>query len=85
MKHRAFRILCVCTFAALIASSSGWVSSQTVSPLDDQLGQLKSTSAASGDTTLKSLGNDLASNASALNKSPGNNPENQNQTNPKET
>jgi hypothetical protein len=79
MKHRTVILLLTCTSAALLAVSTANVWAQSTASLADLLGQLKSTSASSGDSTLKSLGVELVSKAKGLNKSLAHSPETQNQ------
>src|SRR5208283_5277005 len=79
MKNMIARLLCVCTSAVLVAAAGPRVAAQSASPLTNLLGQLKTTSASSGDATLNSVGSELSSKANALNTSLAGKPETQGQ------
>ena len=77
MKSNLARLLCICTSVALAAVAGSRVAAQGASTLTDLLGQLKTTTASSGDATLKSVGSDLGSKVNALNTSLAGKPDTQ--------
>ncbi len=67
-----------CITLALVAASGARVAAQSASPITNLLGQLKS-SASGGDSTLKSLGDELHSKVQASHKSLAGKPDTQGQ------
>jgi hypothetical protein len=73
------RVSGIVALAAVLTASGPTVWAQSTPSLSDILGQLTFTSASSGDSTLKSLGSELASKAKSLSKSLADSPDTQNQ------
>ena len=77
MKSILARLFCIAASVALVAALEARVAAQSTSSLTNLLGQLNSTSASSGDPTLKSLGSELGSKVQATHQSLTGNPETQ--------